>query len=152
MGPHHPAASAERKRNPKTQHHPPNSQKPHHSPIHKHNPIPLPAAVLLLELKVEHRVPGLVRGEAREELLVERVVVLGGVRGDLLLDDDGLVVRGEREDDVFVRVGELHLVEGLDACFVCLDAGGLQVCLVGWLVGQEMEISDAYREVECWMM
>ena len=53
--PHHPAAGAERKR--KTQNPTPTDPKTHHSPIHKNNPIPLPAAILLLELKVEHPGP-----------------------------------------------------------------------------------------------
>ena len=86
-------------------------------PVHKNNPVPLPASIFLLELEVKDGIARLVRGELREEIVVEVVVGFGRVLRDLLGDDDGLVVRAERVDDVFVLTLELEVVKRLDAVF-----------------------------------
>lgn len=85
------------------------------APGEKRDLVPL-ARALLLVLKVIHRPAGLGLREVREEFVV--VVRLG-----LLRDDDLLVVRAEREDDVLDLLPELQLLVGLQALGVHADAG-----------------------------
>ena len=91
-------------------------------PVDKDNPVPLPTTVFLLELEIKDGIARLVRGELREELIIKVVVGFGRVLRDLLGDDDGLVVRAEGVDDVFILALELEVVERLDTVFVGLYA------------------------------
>ena len=69
------------------------------SPVDEHNPIPLPAAVLLLELKVKHAVSRRLLRKLIEEIFIGSCVVGARFAGrDFVFDDNLLVVvEGEFE-------------------------------------------------------
>lgn len=91
----------------------------------KENPIPhneedlVAETTLLLVLKVEHSVSGVVLGECSNK------VGVGGGLGSGLLNNDLGVIGVDGEDHIAVVLAELKLLELLDAIVGNLDARGL---------------------------